>query len=91
MTLVLYTSYINVNVKKKTEKIAFQLKAIHREFTEVDIASDKEAQAKLRQLTGSVVVPQLLCNDKLVGNYDECWDLVEEGEFEEKIKSLAAQ
>lgn len=48
MTLVLYTSYINVDVKKKTEKIAFQLKAIHQQFTEVDIASDKDAQAKLR-------------------------------------------
>ena len=67
------------------------MKVLKKEFTEIDTASEPAAQQKLKELTGDCTVPKLLCNDKLVGDYEDCWDLIEEELFEKTLNEMMSQ
>ena len=52
-----------------------------REFEEVSVSGDTEAEKQMRDLTGGRTVPQIIIDGKPIGGYTELVDMDMDGEL----------
>ena len=65
------------------------LDSLHVEYNEIDALRNPELHNEARKKYGWPTVPLIVCNDELLGGYDDIADLHRRGLLLSKIKSIS--
>ncbi|MBE8163495.1 MAG: glutaredoxin 3 [Bdellovibrionaceae bacterium] len=83
MSIVLYsTDYCPFCIRAKK-----LLKSKNLDFKEVNLSSNAEELTKLKQRTGMQTVPQIFIHDKLIGGFQELYELEQSAKLDALVNT----